>query len=1008
MTTTGSTSGPSPKNIPNETFRPFKPKSPPAWLGPSLLMAKIIAQSAECAPFPHVQGAFGTIVVVLETIEKVKNNRDDLEELCGDVIEIMKILQGQVSSHGTTAAVKFKSVCEEFESVLQDVLKELQKLQESPRGLCGHVKRMVKSRSTADKISEYQRRVQALCLNLKLMAAVDTNFQVHKIDRTLTALAPNLHVPQVAQSINTCPLPSRIFQGRQTILAKMHQYFAEDLMKQHIYVLYGLGGAGKTQIALRFIMDSATKFSDIFLIDTSTAETIDAGLKSIANRKQVGDTAQDALDWLCSNKNGWLLFFDNADDPQIDLHNFLPPCIHGNILITSRNPQLRGYGAYSLVSDMEETDAVELLLSSAAPLEVTLENRDTAFDIVKVLCYLPLAIVQAGAYILRSGSLKNYLTLYNSNQEQLLKERPTQSHGNYAWTVYTTWQLSFNQLSQPAAMLLQLCSLLHHEGISESMFKDASLYKPQTSGPSMEELEMPHQFLSQFLHNGIWDSLQFCNVTNEIQAYSLINFDATRNLFSIHPLVHNWSRNTLTHVGLYHSCMASIVGMSIDQIPEEDIELASISLLPHIYPLLRGDHLVTPDFRAHYGRVLYYGGKYTEASKLLADVAEKQRKLNGDDHPQTLLALENLALTFHSLGQFNEAAELQSKVLAKRQRDLGEGHQDTVLAMNNLALTYRWLGRYKEAEELQILTLEKQRKIKSVDHSTTLHAMHDLALISRSRGKFRVAEELQVLILEKRTAKFGVDHPSTLQAMGHLARTYHYLGRSKEAEKFQIVVLEKRRKVLGENHPDSLRALKHLALTYDNLSEFEKAAPLQIMAIEMLSKILGENHPDTLLSQNSLAQIYCGVGQLQDALKLQSMVLDKWRSISGPDDPNTLHAVSNLAVIYQNLGQLQEAEKLQSLLFEKRNEVLGRDHPDTLHTMYNLATCYQQSGQLHKAMELQSVTLEEQSKVIGEKHPETLRTMNSLASIFWDLGQLKEAEELQMKRKLTTNTPGEF
>lgn len=135
MTTTGSsaTSGPSPKNR-DQTFRPFRPKSPPTWLAPSLLVAKIIAQSAECAPFPYVKGAFGTIVVVLETIEvclwqavlnaeiltccfpqKVKNNQDDLEELCGDVLEIMTILQDQISSHGTTAAIKFKALCEEFE-----------------------------------------------------------------------------------------------------------------------------------------------------------------------------------------------------------------------------------------------------------------------------------------------------------------------------------------------------------------------------------------------------------------------------------------------------------------------------------------------------------------------------------------------------------------------------------------------------------------------------------------------------------------------------------------------------------------------------------------------------------------------------------------------------------------------------------------------------------------------------------------------------------------------------
>ncbi|KAJ7468184.1 P-loop containing nucleoside triphosphate hydrolase protein, partial [Mycena latifolia] len=186
----------------------------------------------------------------------------------------------------------------------------------------------------------------------------------------------------------------------------MHQYFSQDTGKQHIYVLYGLGGSGKTQIALKFIDESASKFSDIFLIDTSTPETIDTGLKRIAVTKTIGDTAQDALDWLRSKQNEWLLFFDNADDPKIDLHNFFPHCKHGNILITSRNPELRGYGSHSLVSDMEEIDAVELLLRSAAQA-ITPENKATATEIVKALWYLPLAIVQAGAFILKSGSLNS-------------------------------------------------------------------------------------------------------------------------------------------------------------------------------------------------------------------------------------------------------------------------------------------------------------------------------------------------------------------------------------------------------------------------------------------------------------------------------------------------------------------------------------------------------------------------------------------------------------------------
>ncbi|KAJ7734846.1 hypothetical protein B0H16DRAFT_1264964, partial [Mycena metata] len=72
-----------------------------------------------------------------------------------------------------------------------------------------------------------------------------------------------------------------------------------------------------------------------------------------------------ALAWLQSKHGNWLLFFDNADDPTINLNEFFPLCNHGNIIITSRNPGLCVYGEHSAVSDIEEVDAIALLLQSA-------------------------------------------------------------------------------------------------------------------------------------------------------------------------------------------------------------------------------------------------------------------------------------------------------------------------------------------------------------------------------------------------------------------------------------------------------------------------------------------------------------------------------------------------------------------------------------------------------------------------------------------------------------------
>ncbi|KAJ7081493.1 P-loop containing nucleoside triphosphate hydrolase protein, partial [Mycena epipterygia] len=353
--------------------------------------------------------------------------------------------------------------------------------------------------------------------------------------------------------------------------------------KQDIFLLHGLGGSGKTQIALKFIAESNSNFTNIFFIDSSSIETIDTGLKNIAKTKSVGESSQDALQYLRRKQEEWFLFFDNADDPKIDLNDYFPKCDHGNIIITSRNPGLVVYASsHSLVSEMEEIDAVGLLLRSAGE-ETTDVNKRAAVQIAKVLHYLPLAIVQAGAFISKSGDLDSYLALYEQNQAQLLSQKPAQSHDNYAWTVYTTWQISFNQLSQPAATFLQLCSLLHHQGISEQIFKNAATYKFGPSSPSKEELQMPLEFLSQFLGpDGVWDSFCFIDMTNEVRAYSLINFHPRQKIFSIHPLVHDWTRSTLSDEESYKHCMVAIVGMSLAGLPDNDLQLASRWMLPHI------------------------------------------------------------------------------------------------------------------------------------------------------------------------------------------------------------------------------------------------------------------------------------------------------------------------------------------------------------------------------------------------------------------------------------------
>ncbi|KAJ6543526.1 P-loop containing nucleoside triphosphate hydrolase protein [Mycena vulgaris] len=829
MSAPNSASSPSPQT-PAKGSRVFKSKSSSQsksdWLAASLTTAKVTAAGAECIPFPYVKGVFGTVVVILETVEKAKRNRDDLKELCGDSVEIIKIIQEQLVAHRDTGALKFKGLCEDLASVLEGVFQSIKQLLTESRGLSGCFKKVVKLGSTADKIAGYRMRIQ-------LTAAIDTNLQVYKAFST--GRLPDSSAAIVTQTITKCPPPSRIFHGRQNILDKMYQFFEQDLDKQHIYLLHGLGGAGKTQIALKFIEELSAHFSDIFLIDTSTTETIDTGLKNIATTQNAGSTAQDSLKWLSSTTVNWLLFFDNADDPNINLNKIFPRCKQGNILITSRNPSLRVYaGGYSLVSDMEEPDAVDLLLTSAAQA-ITPGNKEIAAEIVKALYHLPLAIIQAGAFISESGAPDGYLALYVENRDQLLSEKPAQSHDDYAWTVYTTWNISFQKLSKSAATILQLCSFLHHKGISVEIFSRASVYDFPLHGPLKAEVHKPLEFLSQFLGpTNTWDSFRFLKVMNEIKAYSLVSFDRDGKLYSIHPLVHHWSRSTLTDQEQYHDWMVAIVGMSISGIPHHNLQLASLKLLPHVDSLLCGNTNIRPNFWSGYGRLYYYAKRLKDAEQLYIAALEHRRSVLGEDHLDTLYAVGVLASTYTRLGKLQEAEELEVVVLEKRRKILGEDHLQTLVTMGNLASTYYNLGKLQEAEELQVGVVEKRRKILGDDHPETLRAMGNLASTYHKLAKLQEAEELGVVVLEKQRKILGEDHSNTLDAMQDLAATCYHMNKFKEAEQFYVELLDRQTALLGADHPDTLEAANNLSITHQAVENKQRKSVRQFPVLHPL------------------------------------------------------------------------------------------------------------------------------------------------------------------------------
>jgi tetratricopeptide (TPR) repeat protein len=661
------------------------------------------------------------------------------------------------------------------------------------------------------------------------------------------------------------------------------------LGKQRVFVLYGLGGVGKSQISLKFVEDRSDRwvpgilyfilgsllnfdvvsFWRVCYVDASTLETIESTLQDIARESGTGNTTQDALRWFCQQRKEWLLLFDNADDPNVNLRKFFPPCNHGNIIITTRNEACRFHATNSnyRVSGMDPDDAVDLLLNSSM-VEPSQDNRSLAYTIVKELGYLALAITQVGAYISRSCSLTEYLSIYNENRAEVLRKHVGQTADDYEWTVYTTWEISFKKLGSTAATFLQLCAFLHYNGISKAIFQRAS--SSQNHGDTfIDARKFLHMFQST---DGSWSDFRFREVINELTSYSLINIGARNNEYSIHQLVHAWARDrtNMTERQVTRNCAMQILALSIEfEYSAEDFAFRR-TLIPHIDESLADDTKWELAWR--FGEVYKENGRLNTAEKLQLQVMGERTKALGEGHPDTFWSMNNLAITYSDQGRWKEAEELYVQVLGTRKRVLGEDHPDTLMSMNNLAAVYSDQGRWKEAEELHVQVLGTRKRVLGEDHRDTLQSMNNLAGTYSSQGQLKEAEQLGVQVVGARKRVLGEDHPNTLRSMHNLAQTYWSQGRLNEAEQLEVQVLGAMKRVLGEDHPDTLQSMSNLAVTYQNQGCFKEAEQLGAQVVGARKRVLGEDHPDTLVSMGNLAIMYRNQGRLTEAEDLDACV----------------------------------------------------------------------------------------------------------------------------------------
>ena len=495
---------------------------------------------------------------------------------------------------------------------------------------------------------------------------------------------------------------------------------SEEKPKQynHRVALFGLGGVGKTQIAIEYVNRYKFRYNAVFWISAADRAGLLSGYQEIAqvigctplDSGDAESTAKNVLMWLKKQQN-WLLVLDNMDDTR-GVRPYLPHSTRsGHILITTRHSDATGIQAQGLKIDVFTQEEARDFLILRTGLAACEKTQSEAVKIVIELGFLALAIEQAAAYI--RVTLKNifkFLDIYANHRQTIFGERPEQNWENPV--VATTWSMSFaivKKNNPDAEFLLNLFAFLNPDEIL------------------IEFLEAGVNGLRQPLKAIIENSHRFIKAVGDLDQLSLVSRNPSGTSVSIHRLVQAVLRDRLEPEN-ERKFMEIAVELMTNAFPlfheESNRQICRKYQDQALGPLrgfseLRTKHMAYISSRLGY--FLLCDGKPYDAEffgKLATDIFTQKFRT---EHPDTLTSMNNLASTYRALGRTNDAMALQETVLEVRRRILAKEHPDTLTIMNNLALTYRDLGRTSDAMALQETVLEVRRLRGSWERNIPIH-----------------------------------------------------------------------------------------------------------------------------------------------------------------------------------------------------------------------------------------------------------------------------------------------
>ena len=672
----------------------------------------------------------------------------------------------------------------------------------------------------------------------------------------------------LAAPLSNAPMPLR---GRQTETALLRAALRRP--RDRMVVLTGMGGAGKTAIALDLVRWALGRRRTAWWISARTSESFVEGLVSLietlggtlsdsdAVRAGAGRARDRLWDLLRRAPRGWLLVFDDADDlgvlGPLDGSGWIRPSGRGLVLITSRVGDHRLWGAGARVvrvAPLPEGDAARVLLDVAQG-----GSEQEALELARYLAGLPLALRLAGSAVgsdlARWSSFAAYQdALRHKGMGRLLTEEEGLASGSDPRRAVTsTWELSLDSLDRAGVpQARELLRLL-------------SCYAPGLPIPvSLLEAEPLHRLLGttpgvdddgRRLDAGLLGLLQLNLITRE----SVTVGETTATCVRLHPVVAETNRLHLDR------------GTNGPLLRQTAVDVIVAALLP-----LRFDHHQAWPFVNHL---------IPHVRQLLATTATQL----GNEHVARLLtaAARIVAVKVWS------GAEPAGERLAAEALDFAETleahHPVRLELLTELAWAIGRNGRWEEARtQLTAVVAAWSSRAEPVQ-AALLDARHKAAWAIGKCGNWQAAREQLEAIHELRCTLLGHEHPDTLHSLCCLAWATWRTGDGKTAERVYLRVIEARRRVLGDDDVEVMDAYHSLAEGYVMDGRFADAESLLRRLLDQRARILPVDHPETLDGRPRywLGRALLGQGKRAEADRVLVGLLEDQIRALGADHPAT-------------------------------------------------------------------------------------------------------------------------